>query len=156
VNIGTVYHYFPDKTAILIELFRIDQSRRMAHLLDKLNEVSESSDLDAWSEDVVKLALELRKNHPATAHLRRAFRAVPELVELDRVATEEYLAFFSTKIRLRFPELSLVRVQAATRLLIELTAAILDVAEEPLEDANDFLNEGITALRCYLHSLDAS
>ena len=47
VNIGTVYHYFPDKTAILVELFRIDQARRMAHLLEKLREVSETPDLNS-------------------------------------------------------------------------------------------------------------
>lgn len=154
VNIGTVYHYFPDKTAILVELFRIDQARRMAHLLEKLREVSETPDLNRWAEDVFTLAIELRSDHPATAHLRRAFRAVPELVELDRKETDEYLEFFASQLRLRFNRISASRAQAAAKILIEMTAMILDVSEETDRFSDEFLTEGLTALKSYIQTLE--
>ena len=37
INIGTVYHYFPDKTAILLELFRLDQQQRAVYLLSLIH-----------------------------------------------------------------------------------------------------------------------
>ncbi len=156
VNIGTVYHYFPDKTAILIELFRIDQARRMAHLMEKLREVSDTPDLDAWAQDVFNLAIELRTEHPATAHLRRAFRAVPELVELDRKETEEYLGFFAKQLTSRFPSISANRARAAALILIELTAMILDIGEESERESEEFLSEGFTALKSYIRTLELS
>ena len=153
VNIGTVYHYFPDKTAILVELFRIDQQRRMAHVMEKMREIEHTSDLDDWAEDVFNLTLELRNDHPATAHLRRAFRAVPELVEIDRRETGEYLDFFSVLLHNRFTGLSVERSRAAGRLLIEITAMVLDIGQETDELSADFITEGKVALKLYLHSL---
>jgi len=154
VNIGTVYHYFPDKTAILVELFRIDQARRVGQLMEKMREVASASDLNAWADEVFALAIELRNDQPATAHLRRAFRAVPELVELDRRETDEYLEFFASQLRIRFPELSGTRAQAAAKVLIEITAMILDVSQESDQIIDEFLSEGLTALKSYLHTLE--
>jgi len=154
VNIGTVYHYFPDKTAILVELFRIDQARRVGQLMEKMREVASASDLNAWADEVFALAIELRNDQPATAHLRRAFRAVPELVELDRRETDEYLEFFASQLRIRFPELSGTRAQAAAKVHIEITAMILDISQESDQIIDEFLSEGLTALKSYLHTLE--
>jgi len=156
VNIGTVYHYFPDKTAILVELFRIDQARRMANLMEKLREVSDTPDLDAWAQDVFNLAIKLRTQNPATAHLRRAFRAVPELVELDRKETDEYLEFFAKQLMIRFPSVSVNRAQAAALILIEITAMILDMSGEFERISEELLSEGFTALKSYIHTLEPS
>jgi AcrR family transcriptional regulator len=156
VNIGTVYHYFPDKTAILVELFRIDQQRRMTHLLEKLREVSDAPDLDQWADDIFGLTIQLRNDHPATAQLRRAFRAVPELVELDRKETDEYLEFFASRLQVRFTGVSKDRARAAARILIEVTATILDISEETGGNAEVFLAEGLTALKSYIHTLERS
>jgi AcrR family transcriptional regulator len=154
VNIGTVYHYFPDKTAILVELFRIDQERRNAPLTEKLNEISDAPDLDRWADEMFALAVELRNESPATAHLRRAFRAVPELVAIDRQDTELYLDFLANLLRVRFVGISKERARAATRILVEFTATILDVSQELGEQSRLFLAEGLIALKCYLHTLE--
>ncbi|MBW4079354.1 MAG: TetR/AcrR family transcriptional regulator [Acidobacteria bacterium] len=154
VNIGTVYHYFPDKTAILVELFRTDLARRLAHLTEKLREVSSTPDLNQWTIDIFTLALELRSHHPATQHLRRAFRAVPELVELDRRETEDLVEFFASRLRMRFTLLSASRARAAARLLIEFTSIILDVGYDNEDVTNDIIDEGVAALRSYLVTLE--
>lgn len=153
VNIGTVYHYFPDKTAILVELYRIDLAGRLAYLTEKLREVSSAPDLNQWVSDVFTLALELRIEHPATTHLRRAFRAVPELVELDRTETDELLEFFASRLRMRFTLLSASRARAAARLLIEFTSTVLDISQEGDRTTDELIEESIVVLRCYLLTL---
>jgi AcrR family transcriptional regulator len=153
VNIGTVYHYFPDKTAIMVELYRNDLARRLSHLTEKLRELSSTPDLDQWTKDVFALALELRNQHPATQHLRRAFRAVPELVELDRRETEDLVDFLASRLRMRFTLVSADRAHAAARLLIEFTSVVLDIGHDSDRAANDFIDEGIIAIRSYLTTL---
>jgi len=154
VNIGTVYHYFPDKTAILVELFRLDEERRTAPLVLKLNEIADAQDLDNWADEMFALALELRMESPATTYLRRAFRAVPELVAMDRKEAEHYLEMLSNLLRVRFVGISKERARAATRLLVEVTSTILDNSLEIGEHAHLFLGEGLTALKAYLHTLE--
>lgn len=154
VNIGTVYHYFPDKTAILVELFRVDQERRTAPLVAKLNEIADVQDLDRWADEMFALAYELRNESPATAHLRRAFRAVPELVAIDRQDAEHYLDILANLLRVRFVGISKERARAATRLLVEMTATILDNGQELGDNARLFLAEGLIALKVYLHTLE--
>jgi AcrR family transcriptional regulator len=154
VNIGTVYHYFPDKTAILVELFRIDQEYRNKPLTEKLNEICEAADLDQWADEMFTLSVELRTSSPATTQLRRAFRAVPELVAIDRQDTELYLDFISVRLCDRFVGLGQDRARAATRLLIDVSMTILDESQELGSQSSLYLNEGLTALKCYLQSLD--
>ena len=154
VNIGTVYHYFPDKTAILVELFRIDQEHRNKPLTEKLNEICESADLDQWADEMFTLSVELRTSSPATTQLRRAFRAVPELVAIDRQETELYLDYISARLCDRFVGLGQDRARAATRLLIDVSMTILDESQELGSQSSLYLNEGLTALKCYLQSLD--
>jgi AcrR family transcriptional regulator len=153
VNIGTVYHYFPDKTAILVELFRLDQERQSAPVMQKLREIADAPDLDQWTNDVVDLAMRLRNEDPATAQLRRAFRAVPELVDIDREETDKYLDFISSLLRVRFVGITKERARAATRLLINLTTTILDEAQALGDQSAAYFDEGRVALQCYLHSL---
>jgi AcrR family transcriptional regulator len=154
VNIGTVYHYFPDKTAILVELFRIDQERQAAPVMEKLREIADAPDLNQWTNEVFDLAIQLRNAGPATAQLRRAFRAVPELVDIDRGETEKYLDFISSLLRVRFVGISKERARAATRLLIDLTTKVLDETQELGDQAAAYIEEGRIALKCYLFSLE--
>jgi len=156
VNIGTVYHYFPDKTAILVELFRIDQEYRNKPLTEKLSEICQATDLDRWADEMFNLSVELRESSPATTQLRRAFRAVPELVAIDREDTELYLDFISERLSERFVGLGRERARAATRLLIDVSMTILDESQELGNQSMLYLREGLNALKSYLRSLEQS
>jgi hypothetical protein len=79
---------------------------------------------------------------------------VPELVAIDRQDTELYLDFLATLLRVRFVGISKERARAATRILVEMTATMLDVSQELGEQSRLFLAEGLVALKCYLHTLE--
>ena len=75
-------------------------------------------------------------------------------MELDRKETDEYLEFFASQLRLRFNRISASRAQAAAKILIEITAMILDVSEETDRFSDEFLTEGLTALKSYIQTLE--
>lgn len=95
VNVGTVYHYFPNKSAILVELLRVDVDRRSTYLFNMVSELPEVDDLAAWTSKLFAVTRRLRHDHPATVALRRAFQSVPELAAMDARETSrlaEHLA----------------------------------------------------------------
>jgi AcrR family transcriptional regulator len=154
INIGTVYHYFPDKTAILLELFRLDQQQRAGYLYDKYRELPSATDLDRWATETYALALKLRTEHPTTALLRRAYRSVPELVMYDEQDTAQWIGFLSKLLRERFKNLSEVRARHAASVLIETTSAIFDSPNAEGRQAQAFLAEAVTMFTSYLRTLE--
>lgn len=154
INIGTVYHYFPDKTAILIELFRLDQQRRAGVLFEKFRELPTAPNLEKWATETFDLALRLRSEYPAAALLRRAFRSVPELATYDEQDAAQWIEFFSELLRERFETLSEARARNAAGVLIETTSAIFDSPNAAGRQAQAYLAEAVTMLISYLHSLE--
>ncbi len=154
VNIGTVYHYFPDKTAILVELFRLDQQQRSVYLLGKLSELPTAPDLTEWSHELFVLVRRLRNEHPTTAVMRRAFQSVPELVEIDNADTADTTNFVARLLRERFATLDDERAHFAARLLVETTMTIMDseLAEGPQSGA--FFDEALHLINTYLEAID--
>ena len=154
VNIGTVYHYFPDKNAILIELFRLDQVQRSVYLLNKLNELPTAPDLTTWSHELFDLVRRLRHEHPTTAVMRRAFHSVPELVEIDNDNTTETSVHVARLLRERFTSLDDERAHYAARLLVETTMAIMDseLAEGP--ESGAFFDEALHLINTYLGAIE--
>ena len=154
VNIGTVYHYFPDKTAILVELFRLDQRQRSVYLLEKLRELPTAPDLTEWSQELFSLVRRLRYEHPTTAVMRRAFQSVPELVEIDNTDTADTANYVARLLRERFATLDDERAHFAARLLVETTMTIMDseLAEGPQSGA--FFDEALHLINTYLETID--
>jgi AcrR family transcriptional regulator len=154
VNIGTVYHYFPDKAAILVELFRLDQQQRSAYLLEKLSELPTAPDLAEWSHELFSLVRRLRYEHPTTAVMRRAFQSVPELVEIDNTDTADTANYVARLLRERFATLDDERARFAARLLVETTMTIMDseLAEGPQSGA--FFDEALHLINTYLETID--
>jgi AcrR family transcriptional regulator len=156
INIGTVYHYFPDKTAILLELFRLDQQQRAVYLHQKYRELPTAPDLGKWATETFALALRLRTERPATALLRRAYRSVPELVEYDEQDTAQWIEFLSQVLRERFGALSEARARHAASVMIETASAIFDSPDAAGRQAQAFLAEAVTMITSYLRTLERS
>jgi AcrR family transcriptional regulator len=154
INIGTVYHYFPDKTAILLELFRLDQQQRAVYVYEKYRELPSAPDLEKWVTETFALALKLRTERPATAQLRRAYRSVPELVKYDEQDSAQWIEFFSELLRERFANLSDARAHHAASVLIETTSAIFDSPSAAGRQAQAYLAEAATMYTNYLMTLE--
>lgn len=153
VNIGTVYHYFPDKTAILVELFRRDQERRSLKVRAELESLLTTDDLEAWGKSVIEAARSLRSEFPEAVPLRRAFRSVPELVILDKEDTEESVAFFANILCQRFPHLSRARAELSSQLIFSVAATLLDNAVGDAQNEDLLIEEGTRMLYLYFLSV---
>lgn len=155
VNIGTVYHYFPDKTAILVELLRLDQRLRSNYLREKLSELASAPDLSVWSGQLFQQLRRLRSAHPNTALMHRAFRSVPELVTIDDIDTAMTTDYVAGLLGQRFPALDDERAHFASRLLVETTNAIMDSALAEGPQAGAFFDEALHLINTYLTTIDA-
>ena len=153
VNIGTVYHYFPDKTAIVRELFRIDQAERSEGVIEVLQALPSATDLDRFVRQLLSLVRALRHQHPSTAVLRRAFHAVPELVEVEARDAEATAATLARLVRVREPSLSAERAMVCARLLIETMGTVMDSDLAIGPDAEAYFEEVGNLLVAYLRRL---
>ena len=153
INIGTVYHYFPDKVAILVQLLLGDQRSRTAALRDKLNELPTAANLTVWSHQLMALVRLYRFDHPTSVLLRRAFRSVPELVVMDNLDTDRATAVLAGLLRQRFPLIDEDRTASAARLLVDATTAIMESSFAEGPNALAFFGEAQTLLDGYLESL---
>ncbi len=153
VNIGTVYHYFPDKTAILIELSKEMQENCNKILYSILAEFNTTEDLGEWVRKILTTFLEIRLEFPAYRHLRRAFHSVGELhmmLESDLVTNN---VDFSKLLQKRFPKLSPERSLAVATLLIHLAIEVLDYSLNDPATANENIDECVTMVSGYFESL---
>ncbi|MFN8022755.1 MAG: TetR/AcrR family transcriptional regulator [Acidimicrobiales bacterium] len=155
INIGTLYHYFEDKNAVLHELFVRDQAVRAAFFERQLAVFAESDDLDAWVRRTVDGLLKARRSQPGTAALRAACRAVPELAEAELRNSEQVAAAVARALRARFPHVSARRAAVAGHLIQEVGSAVLDMAGGRPGDASIIRRELIALMRGYLAEVDA-
>ncbi len=153
INIGTVYHYFPDKLAILVQLLLGDQRSRTAALREKLNELPTASNLPLWSHQLMALVRLYRFDHPTSVLMRRAFHSVPELVVLDNINTARATSLIADLLRQRFPHIDEERTISASRLIIDTMTAIMESSFAGGPNATAFFAEAQTLLDAYLETL---
>jgi len=153
INIGTLYHYFPNKTAILTELFRIQQDRREQVLSEKLDELPDAPDVRQWTAELFALVRQLRMEQPTTVPMRRAFKSVPELAELDHVATNRFADHLAGSLSRRFPGIEPERTSAIAHLLVEISLTVLDSPRVEGEGSTVFLAEAVRLVGAYADEL---
>ena len=154
INVATLYHYFPDKVAILAELFHRDQSQRTEYLMQRLEELPDVHSIEEWTSDLIHAIIDLRRQVPTTAALRQACRTVPQLLELEDADNDRIIDHFSKVLRRRFRHLSPNRARHSARALIEIGAALLDRASLDAEHASGLIKETIIMISAYLTQLD--
>ena len=137
VNVATLYHYYPHKNAILRELFERDEQARAAFVRLRVEDLATTTDLRGWVHDMVATLLRMRQDQPAGVALRRACRAVPELMEAEEAVNAELGERLGVSIRQRFAGLPASRAAVAGRSLVEVTGALLDFARDRPEVSDD-------------------
>jgi AcrR family transcriptional regulator len=156
INVATLYHYFPDKVAIMAELFIRDQAQRSEYLVARFTELPDVVDIDTWTTDLINSIMDLRRANPETNILRQACRTVPELLALEESDTAQISDTLARALRLRFPMLSVSRSGFAARALVESVAVMLDRASSDEMSSSGLIREIITMVTAYLERLDAT
>ncbi len=141
VNVATLYHYFPNKNAILQTLFERNESGRTAWIVSQLGDLPTTKDLEGWIRQMGAGLHEHRRNERAGVELRRACRAVPELMAAEKARTAVHANALADVLRQRFPHQSLERLQTSARIIVEVNAAVLDAALESPDRAEAIISE---------------
>ncbi len=155
VNVGTLYHYFADKHAILLELVDRSTVERAEAVGDLAGRLDAGTDLDTWLDQVLAAVSEGEDHTSSAAVLRRACRAVPALADAERAAHSALADQLSVALRRRSPQLSVARATVAARMIVEVATHGLDLTAEPTTLASAVRGELVVALRAYLRELDA-
>ena len=154
INIGTVYHYFPDKIAILIELSKADRDLRSSYIIEKVSELPSAPDLENWVHEVVDLTYKLRRDHPATVELRRAIRSIPELLAADRIRNEEVITRLNTLYSVRFPNATAARRKMVARVNYETLTGLLDTYFDDLSHDKAYYFEVASMIVAHMKTLE--
>jgi AcrR family transcriptional regulator len=141
VNVATLYHHFPNKVAILRELYERNTEAATDWSRAQLDDLASTEDLPSWLRRMSSQLLEFRRHEVAGSELRRACRAIPELIAVEQgrtLATADLVAVALTR---RYPRLPRDRVITAARLLVYVTTGMLDLALETREESDRLAEE---------------
>lgn len=155
VNVATLYHYFPDKNAILLELFHRNEERRVGFVVNHLRSLATTDDPHRWVDELVGHLLAVRLHEPAGAVLRRAWRAVPELMDVEQERNDALVTAIATAIGERYPHQTVERLEAAAQVLLTAAVGVLDLGSEQPARAHALAAELVELLYRYLTSLAA-
>lgn len=153
INVSTLYHYFPDKNAIVRELFIRTENERITYLAERINELETVPDIGPWVADLIKTMAKRRQTNPGVSVLRSAMRVLPELRELEVQLDERSVEALASAIRHRYPKTSAQRATHVATMVINVGVTMMDRAGEvqiPPASLHKELAELITA---YFESL---
>lgn len=105
VSITAVYAYFPDKWAIVQELFDRFERGRAEYMQRALTGIATSADWRPVAASAWRALVRLRVETPGGVALRRAVDATPRLHDLDRAWADRSARGFALVIRARRPEI---------------------------------------------------
>lgn len=154
VNVATLYHYFPHKNAILRELFDRDERARADFIYAQLEDLAVTPDLHGWLHRMSVTLLEMRQGQKAGVALRRACRAVPELMEAEEELNTGLASAFAGVLRRRIPQLPAARAEVAGRAMVEVASTLLDFAQSRPESARPMAEMLETIMRGFWSELE--
>ena len=154
VNVGTLYHYFTDKNALLTELFIRFETERVDYLQNRLALFDKTVDLPQWVHETLRILLDLRITTPGGTVLRNAVRVIPSLYDLGVEQDEKSADALAAALRERYPHVSTTRTDAIARLIIDAGVASLDRVGLGLGQPDIVLHELTEMIVAYLHTLE--
>ena len=154
VNVGTLYHYFPDKESILRELFERTEAERLSYLRGMIGKYPGNSDTRKWVTEVVRTLVRMRKKTPGATVLRSAVRVVPELQRLEDEHDSRSARELAAVLRQRHPTITGTRAANVARMVITVGVTVLDLSGEIGSSAASVERELVELLVAYLGSLD--
>lgn len=95
--LASVYHYFPNRTAVMAELYRIFSDRFQLELKDILGAIAEPRDIRRATDAITDRYFLMLKGEPAIQDLLNAIQADKEMLNLDIALTRAQAAAFSAR-----------------------------------------------------------
>lgn len=154
VNVGTLYHYFTDKNALLTELFIRFETQRVDYLRNRLTHFDETTDLREWVQETLRSLLDLRITTPGGTVLRNAIRVIPSLYDLGVEQDEKSANALSSALRSRYPNVSAKRTDVIARTIIDAGVASLDRVGLGSGKPKTVLHELTEMIVAYLQTLE--
>ncbi len=131
ISVGSLYHYFPNKQAILYALGEHWLAEYSAALEEIAHKQVEELDLATFSELCLKRLLRVYKEQKGILPLVQAMYAVPELRDLDESHDDFVIATMSELFRRLGLNQGKAELQRRARLWLELShALLLDITEQ--------------------------
>ena len=152
VNVGTVYHYFGDKNAILREMYLNGFRERDSYLADKMMQLPTTDDVTKWATDLLNHLMKLRRKTPAIYVLRRALRAIPELADVEQHDSDRLALVLADLLRRRYG-ISAQRARSASIVIVEASVSLLDRASIEPTDQRAVVCEVVTMMTAYMATL---
>ena len=95
--LATVYHYFPNRTAVTAELYRRFSDRFQQTLKDVLRSIRTAEDIHRVTDTIIDGYFEMLKDEPEIQDLLNAVQADKEMLNLDIAQTRAQAAAFSAR-----------------------------------------------------------
>jgi len=149
VNVATLYQYFPNKQAVLLELFK-RQSEARIQLGD--TRIAGSSTADDWRKvlgGAIQAVAETRAQMPGTMALRQVMRSSPQLLEHEQLYSQHMSATLAAE--LQAVGVKRERALLVARCAVETMTALLDLWSIETRGGDDrVVDETKTVVLAYL------
>lgn len=149
VNVATLYQYFPNKQAVLFELFK-RQSEARIQLGGSL--IAGANGADDWRKVIgsaIQAVAEARAKMPGTVALRQVMRSSPQLLEHEQHYSQHMSAALAAE--LQAVGVRRDRAQLVARCAVETLTALLDLWSIETRGGDDrVVDEAKTLILGYL------
>ncbi|MET3613986.1 AcrR family transcriptional regulator [Rhizobium aquaticum] len=141
--LASVYHYFPNRTAVMAELYRRFSSTFMDRIKDVLGTIETARDILQATDAIIDGYFDMLKDEPALQDLLNAVQADKEMLDLDIAQTRLQAIAFSAETQHLIAELHRENYARSVYLLFQLAGGALRLAlyqggEEGERIAGDF------------------
>jgi AcrR family transcriptional regulator len=155
LTVPTVYSYFPDKYAIVHELFERYEHDRRESLGPALRAAAERGDWEGALRSALTGAAEMRMHYRGGLALRQAMIAVPDLRRFEEASSSRAVAAFSGLLRAWEPRLAPEDADRAAEVVVFGTRPLIDLARRTGCLDQEFLDEAVRMTLLYLRDVIA-
>jgi AcrR family transcriptional regulator len=126
VNVATVYKYFPNKHAVLAELYRVHYEPRLGHFNGVMAVIAAGGDWRRAIDEGLDLSARDRHSRQGNLSIRLAVRSSPPLQRLEQENLEHRTKVLS-RLLVRAGAARPAHARVIARCLLEVVATLLDV-----------------------------
>lgn len=156
VNISTLYRYFPDKKAILLELYRERNERVIQYVAATMEAFVTAKSVREWYTETLHQTISLGQDSPIGPILHQVFQVLPDLRNVEVEFIHRCTGIVLDAMTTRFSNLSSERLQAIAGYMMINTASFEIALRDPAFSGVSGLEAELAgAVSAYLESLEA-